>query len=77
MSQPGRIVYRCRRCGGLDRMVHTPDLFASVLALAANSRDPSAGFPCKATSTHACTDGGFGISDAIGGEPCSCCTKKA
>lgn len=64
----GRLVYKCRKCNGLDKSRSIPNIKEALVCLTlAQSVD------CGVTSiellkVHFCEDGELGISDLIGAE---------
>lgn len=68
IRQPGVILYRCRRCEGLDSSLHTPDIDTSILAAVSTGRDPY-GPTQPLVGWHRCADGAMGVTDLIGGVP--------
>ncbi len=73
MSRPGLMVYKCRRCGGLDMSSHVPDIMFGVIS--ATTGTSMAWGSVSLLTTHSCPDGGFGVADLTGGEACAptCC----
>lgn len=70
MSKPGVLVYKCRRCGGLDKNTHVPNLvqvLAVVSALWPRSPECFGGI-IAVVDVHSCPDGHMGVSDLTGGE---------
>lgn len=70
MSKGGVLVYRCRKCGKLDKSTHAPDVNMAVILIAQGAKLPSewGGFQPKMIGIHACKDNEAGITDLIGGE---------
>jgi hypothetical protein len=73
MSTTWNVLYRCRRCGAIDRsmcgsheIVERAVMFA---AIGSPRREPGDGHIVIMTSTHLCADGGYGVTDLIGGAP--------
>jgi hypothetical protein len=66
----GVIIHKCRRCGGLDKSLHVPDVLAALCCVTSGIPTPwkpSAMNP-KMVGVHHCADGNHGVSDMIGGE---------
>lgn len=70
MPNPGVIVYRCLRCGALDRSLHSPDILTTLVSVQTNTPDPAAsGFKAGRTGLHSCADGAMGVTEFIGAVP--------
>jgi hypothetical protein len=67
MNQPGTLLYKCRRCGDIDRSLHSPNITMSVIIAMARIKDPTRE-PVKEWITHICPDGSLGVCDLIGAE---------
>jgi hypothetical protein len=70
MRNSGILVYKCRRCGDLDKYIHVPDIPIALICCEMGQEFPwtgGVGVP-KLTDIHNCEDGGFGVSDLMGGE---------
>ncbi len=69
MNNPGKIVYKCRRCGCLENSTHVPNVDKAVILIAKGIEMPKEWGPLSPgmTSIHACKDGNIGVSDLIGG----------
>lgn len=67
------MVYKCRRCGGLVRNTHVPDIMFGVISGVTDSAMPWG--KVHMLSSHICPDDAHGVTDLIGGEPCgpTCC----
>jgi hypothetical protein len=67
----GLLVYRCRRCGRLDRSIHVPDLIKALVCLSSEFSLPDDWGPMKPnlTGLHHCPGGWLGVTDLIGGRP--------
>lgn len=66
----GVLVYRCRRCGGENRVLHVPDVGRAVREILVNGTSPHEwGILGRGTCGHTCPDGAVGVCDLIGGEP--------
>lgn len=69
MKRHGRILYKCRRCGSIDRSLSSPDYVTTVSALIVGARDPAAsGITARMISLHYCGEGAVGVADVVGGE---------
>jgi hypothetical protein len=68
---PGRLLYRCRACGTLDRSVHVPDLVRALALLALGKPLPRSWgvVPHALHDLHVCSGGSLGVADLIGGDP--------
>lgn len=70
MFKPGLLEYKCRRCGEISSSIHAPDVNMALLAIM-NDWDINklgwTGMMVHKTEPHHCKDGGFGVSDLIGG----------
>ena len=65
----GMIVYRCRRCGELDRSLSSPDITQTVISVIRDTPDPNAsGIRASLLSIHTCADGAIGVTDIAGAE---------
>lgn len=64
----GLLVYKCRRCGELNKSMHSPEVDTTVIAALAGISCPPNSFVIEPTSTHTCKDGSIGVTDLIGGE---------
>lgn len=63
----GNLVYKCRRCGELDRPLFAPDIFYAV-SDAMYGTQMTEGIRPTLLTVHQCADGHIGITDLIGGE---------
>lgn len=70
MNNPGVLVYKCRRCGGIDQSTHAPDVDMAVILTVLDMDMPKDWGPQKPhmTCIHNCKDGNTGVCDLIGGE---------
>jgi len=66
----GIILYRCRRCGSLDRTMSSPDVTQTLISVIHGTPDPNASGIIRAAlmSIHSCSDGGLGVTDIAGAE---------
>jgi hypothetical protein len=66
-----RVVYKCRRCGALDKSsagsheIVQQNIMGAVFGIKIPMQ---VGLPSQLLSTHSCPDGSIGVSDLIGGE---------
>ena len=70
MSNSGYLIYKCRRCGELNKNCHVPDGTITLLSIMTKDlhlKDGSTYNPLK-IEIHNCTDGNLGIADLIGFE---------
>jgi hypothetical protein len=64
----GTLEYKCRRCGEIERGTHAPSVATAVVSIVINGRDPwGGGITARMQGTHACPDGGVGVTDLVGG----------
>lgn len=70
MDNPGVLVYKCRRCGEIEKSIHVPDVNMAVILIVLGSDMPKdwGHLSPKMTSIHNCRDGDIGICDFVGGE---------
>lgn len=69
MNNPGIIIYKCRRCGDLEKSTHVPNVDKAVILTVNGIGTPKDWGPLspKMISVHSCKDGNIGVSDLIGG----------
>ena len=68
MKEGGYLVYKCRRCGGINTNTHSPQLMEDMTVFLATGRQLSSGNPMIKHPLHCCADGNLGVMDLIGGE---------
>ena len=68
MAKPGRILYKCRRCGKIDGSTHSPNAIISVIYAMDDRPQPFMGILIGSKSVHACASGQIGVSDLIGAD---------
>lgn len=70
MNSPGTIIYKCRRCGDLEKSTHVPNIDKAVILMIKGIEMPKDWGPLspKMISIHSCADGNIGVCDLIGGE---------
>lgn len=66
-SGPGMAVYKCRRCGKLEKHLHAPVLVTAITDAITDNMNVK-GMRATLISMHQCDDGHIGITDLIGGE---------
>lgn len=66
----GRLLYRCRSCGQIERPFMVKDITMAMASLCVIGRTTEDMGPMIATMTtvHPCSTGHLGIADMIGGE---------
>ena len=69
----GFLLYKCRRCGEIEKNPHSPDTFISLeVARGVLDKEPKEwfgmGMSCGMIGLHTCKDGNMGIHDLIGAE---------
>lgn len=70
MSVESRALYKCRRCGEIDRSTCGDELTMKVAVIEATVTGTCSrfGIPVSLVSSHTCKDGGNGVTDLIGCE---------
>lgn len=70
MIEKGRLVYKCRRCGKLNKNTQVPDGLYALNSILNKIPLPEewGGFILTETDICSCDDGNLGISDLIGFE---------
>lgn len=70
MKTGGVLVYKCRRCGELNKQTHTPNCLWSLAYMIGGLPQPKNWGPIEPTmiSFHTCDDKHLGITDLIGAE---------
>ena len=70
MNASGLLVYKCRRCGELNKRTHTPHCLMSLTFITGGLQQPKEWGPIepKMTSFHVCDDKQLGVTDLIGAE---------
>lgn len=70
MSKGGLLIYKCRKCGELSKIIHVPNVLKALSYINAGIKMPENWGPIQASihDIHGCKDGTIGISDLIGGE---------
>ncbi len=65
----GRLLYKCRRCDGIDDGTHSPDVMLRIseMRLYGTVRTIE-GISTSLLGFHCCDDGHFGVTDLIGAE---------
>jgi hypothetical protein len=70
-TMPGRLIYKCRLCGGTDESTGVPSVLNALIhiQLDGDTRKawPQSAQVAHATDIHNCPDGRLGISDLQGG----------
>lgn len=62
MNKPGTIIYKCRRCGDLEKSTHVPNVDRAVTLMVNGIEMPKDWGPLhpKMTSIHSCKMGTLG-----------------
>lgn len=65
----GLLIYKCRRCGKLNKNTHVPDGLMALSCLIISNRVPKGwGSAASVLDMCSCEDGNIGVSDLIGFE---------
>jgi len=67
-QKSGNLIYKCRRCGGLDRSIGVPNLMEDLTHIVLFDNPRSEGIKPHKIMTHSCEDGNLGVMDLQGGE---------
>lgn len=70
MNAGGVLVYKCRRCGELNKNTHTPHCLMSLTLITGGIPQPKewGAIVPKIVSFHVCDDKNLGVTDLIGAE---------
>jgi len=69
MTEGGSLLYKCRKCGAINKNTHVPCCLIALSKINVNGITPREwGMQMGITDIHACGDGNLGISDLIGAE---------
>jgi len=66
----GYLIYKCRKCGGINKNIHVPDVINALTCITADLPLPKnwgAIIP-KMTDIHCCSENELGVADLIGTE---------
>lgn len=68
--KPGFLIYKCRRCNQEQKSLHVPNVLIALSRICSGSDLSKQWGPhiVRLNEIHACSDGGYGVTDLISGE---------